>query len=410
MAEFLVRVADDRGHVSEQVESAHTAAEVRDRFAQQGYLVYSVRPRGLQLLRGGKRPRKLRLEPFVIFNEQFVTLIHAGLPIVQSLDLLTRRQRDERFKAMLEDVRDRVRTGALLSDGFAAQPAVSKLYTTTLLAGEKSGNLEEVLRRYISFQRLAVSFRKKLISSLVYPALLICLVIGMLTFLLTYVVPQFANLYTQLGAELPYYTQVMLAVGTTAQRWAPWAALGIAVVMVGGWRWQQTESGAATIDRARMAMPLLGAIWLKYQIAVFSRMMATLLSGGLPLVPALETAASSMESRMLARSIGAASVRVREGRPLAASLEETKVFPDLAIEMTEVGESTGALPAMLTSVAEFYEEDVQTALTRAMALIEPVILIGMGIIVAAVLLSLYMPIFSLGAGGISSQGAGFVPR
>lgn len=404
MAEYLVRVADDRGHVSEQLEQAHNEAEVRDRFAQQGYLVYSVRPRGLMLVRGGRRPRKLKLEPFVIFNEQFVTLIHAGLPIVQSLDLLTRRQRDERFKAMLEDVRDRVRTGALLSDAFAAQAPVSKLYTTTLLAGEKSGNLEEVLRRYISFQRLAVSFRKKLISSLVYPALLITMVIGMLTFLITYVVPQFANLYSQLGAELPYYTQVMLAIGTTAQQWAPWAALAIVIAGFGTWRWQQTAGGAATLDRAKLGVPLLGEIWLKYQIAVFCRMMATLLSGGLPLVPALETAASSMESPMLARSIGSAAVRVREGRPLAGSLEETKIFPELAIEMTEVGESTGALPAMLTSIAEFYEEDVQTALTRAMSLIEPIILIGMGIIVAAVLLSLYMPIFSLGAGGITSQG------
>src|ERR1051326_5032451 len=407
MAEFLVRVADDRGHVSEQLEQAHNEAEVRDRFSQQGYLVYSVRPRGLMFLRGSKRPRKIKLEPFVIFNEQFVTLIHAGLPIVQSLDLLTRRQKDERFRAMLEDVRDRVRTGALLSDAFAEQHAVSKLYTTTLLAGEKSGNLEEVLRRYISFQRLAISFRKKLISSLVYPALLICLVIGMLTFLITYVVPQFANLYTQLGSELPYYTQVMLSIGTNAQRLAPWIVLAIAAIVFGAWRWQQSESGAAALDRARMAAPLLGEIWLKYQIAVFSRMMATLISGGLPLVPALETAASSMDSRTLARSIGAAAVRVREGRPLATSLEETRVFPELAVEMTEVGESTGALPAMLTSVAEFYEEDVQTALARAMALIEPVILIGMGIIVAAVLLSLYMPIFSLGAGGITQGG---VPR
>jgi len=404
MAEFLVRVADDRGHISEQLESAGDEAEVRSRFAQQGLLVYSVRPRGLMFLRGSKRPRKLKLEPFVIFNEQFVTLIHAGLPIVQSLDLLTRRQKDERFRAMLEDVRDRVRTGALLSDAFAEQHAVSKLYTTTLLAGEKSGNLEEVLRRYITFQRLAVSFRKKLISSLVYPALLIIMVIAMLTFLITYVVPQFANLYSQLGSELPYYTQVMLDVGTTAQHWAPWAALAIVVLILGLLRWQQTDSGATAVDRARMATPLLGEIWLKYQIAVFSRMMATLLSGGLPLVPALETAGASMESRMLARSISEASVRVREGRPLAASLEETRIFPELAIEMTEVGESTGALPAMLTSIAEFYEEDVQTALTRAMSMIEPVILIGMGIVVAAVLLSLYMPIFSLGAGGITQGG------
>lgn len=404
MAEFLVKVADDRGHVSEQIESAHNEAEVRDRFAQQGYLVYSVKARGL-LSRGRTRRRKLKLEPFVIFNEQFVTLVHAGLPIVQALDLLIRRQRIPMFRTMLEDARDRVRSGALLSDAFAAEAAVPRLYTTTLLAGEKSGNLEEVLRRYIAFQRMAISFRKKLVSSLVYPALLICMVVVMLTFLLTYVVPQFANLYGQLGAELPYYTQVMLDIGNTAKQWFPWLVLGLVVAGFLLWRWQATETGGQAIDRARLAMPLVGDIWLKYQIAVFSRMMATLLSGGLPLVPALETAGSSMGSRMLSNSINAAAARVREGRPLSASLEETKFFPELAVEMTEVGESTGALPAMLTSVAEFYEEDVQTALTRAMSLIEPTILIGMGIVVAAVLLSLYMPIFSLGAGGIGNPGA-----
>jgi type IV pilus assembly protein PilC len=402
MAEFVIKMADERGHVLQQVENAHTEAEVRDRFAQQGFLVYSVKPRGL--MAGGElampRRKRIKLEQFVIFNEQFVTLIHAGLPIVTALDLLIRRQRNPFFLRVLEDVRDRVRAGSLLSEAFAAQLIVPKLYTTTLLAGEKSGNLEEVLRRYIAFQRLAVTFRKKLTSSLVYPALLVCMVIIMLTFLITYVVPQFGSLYSQLGADLPAMTVFMLGVGVVVQKWFPAIIAVIALAGLFVWRWRQTDSGAAQIDRMRLALPGLGDIWLKYQIAVFSRMMATLLSGGLPLVSALETAGGSMGSRMLANAINTAAQRVREGRSLSKSLEDTKVFPDLAVEMTEVGESTGALPAMLTSVADFYEEDVQTALTSAMALIEPVILVGMGVIVGFVLLSLYMPIFSLGAGGI----------
>src|SRR4051812_44358302 len=205
MAEYVIRAADERGRVLEQVEQAHTETEVRDRYAQQGYFVYSVKPRGL--LAGGDmampRRRRIKLDQFVIFNEQFVTLIHAGLPIVQGLDLLTRRQRDPQFRALLENVRDALRSGALLSEAFAAQPHIPRLYTTTLMAGEKSGNLEEVLRRYIAFQRLALSFRKKLVSSLIYPALLFVLVIAMMTFLITYVVPQFASLYSQLEAELP---------------------------------------------------------------------------------------------------------------------------------------------------------------------------------------------------------------
>ncbi len=402
MPEFVVKAADERGHVLEQFESAPSEAEVRDRYAHQGFLVYSVRLRGL-FAAGGTPRGRLKMDQFVIFNEQFVTLVHAGLPIVNALDLLIRRQRNASFRALLESVRDRVRAGSLLSDAFAAHAVVPRLYTTTLLAGEKSGNLEEVLRRYIAFQRLAVAFRKKLASALIYPALLLCLVTGMLTFLVTSVVPQFADLYSQLNAELPPSTVFMLELGTGVQHYFPFIIAGIVLLALFLWRWRQTESGAARLDRARLALPVLGDIWLKYQVAIFGRMMATLLAGGLPLVPALETAGNSMQSRILAQAIGGAAQRVREGRALSRSLEETKAFPELAVEMTEVGESTGALPAMLTSVAEFFEEDVETALTRAMSLIEPVILIVMGVIVAFVLLSLYWPIFAISAGGMGGR-------
>ena len=399
MPEFLVKVADERGHVSEQVESAHSESEARDRYASQGMLVYSVRPRGVLTVAGGKPrlSRKLKLEQFVIFNEQFITLIKAGLPIVTAIDLLIRRQKKSGFRTILEDVRDRVRTGELISAAFAHHAIIPKLYTTTLLAGEKSGNLEEVLRRYINFQRLALSFRKKLSASMVYPTLLIVMVLVMLTFLVTYVVPQFASLYNQLNAQLPPLTVFMLGVGNTVRKFF-WVIL---MVLVGGvfllWRAIRSEAGAHRLDRIRLATPVLGGIWLKYQVAVFSRMLSTLLSGGLPLVNALDTAGGSMQSRNIQKAVTAAEHRVREGQPLARSLETTKVFPDLAVEMIEVGESTGALPAMLTSVAEFFEEDVQTATTAAMALIEPLILVFMGVVVVIVLLSLYLPIFSLGS-------------
>jgi type IV pilus assembly protein PilC len=402
MAEFVVRAADERGHVLEQHESGQSETEVRDRYAQQGLLVYSVRPRGLLGLGAAPRSR-LKMDQFVIFNEQFVTLVHAGLPITTTLDLLIKQQKHAGFRALLENVRDRVRAGSLLSDAFAAHAVVPRLYTTTLLAGEKSGNLEEVVRRYTAFQRLALAFRRKLLSALIYPALLLVLVIGMMTFLITYVVPQFANLYSQLGAQLPPMTEFMLNVGTTVQRYFPFIVAAVVLLALFLWRWRYTEQGAAQIDRARLSLPLLGDIWLKYQVAIFSRMMATLLAGGLPLVPALETAGSSMQSRVLSSAIGRAANRVREGRTLAGSLQETGAFPELAVEMTEVGESTGALPAMLTSVAQFFEEDVETALTRAMSLIEPVILIVMGTVVAFVLLSLYMPIFTLGSGGLGGR-------
>jgi type IV pilus assembly protein PilC len=395
MAEFLVKIADERGHLQQQVEQGYSEAEVRDRFAQQGYLVYWVKPQGL-LSGGVRRRRRLKQNSFLVFNQQFLTLIRAGLPILNALDLLIKRQRDAYLQQLLENVRDRVKGGEMLSDAFAAQRAFPKIYTTTLMAGEKSGNLDEVLNRFINFQRLAMTFRKKLFVSLIYPTLLVSVVLVMVTFLFTYVVPKFALLFESLNAQLPAITLFMLAVGVIAQKYAPFILIGVVVAGIVLWRWKSTEGGADRIDRVILSMPLLGEIRLKHQVASFSRMLSTLLQGGMPLVPSLETAGSSMTSQRIIKGVMRACGRVREGQGLAGSLEEQEIFPSLAVEMIEVGESTGALPAMLNSVADFYEEDVQTALAASMALIEPLILIVMAIFVGGVLASLYLPIFSLG--------------
>ncbi len=402
MAEYLVKVADERGHMLEHVENARSEAELRDRFSQQGYLVYEVKPRSVFNSGTLKLPgqSKVKLSEFVIFNQQFVTLIRAGLPILNALDLLIKRHKPGTLRTLLENVRGRVKGGELLSEAFAAQGAFPKIYTTTLLAGEKSGNLDEVLTRYVTFQRMGISFRKKLTASLVYPALLVTMVVILLTFMMVYVVPRFAELYDQLGAKIPALTIFMISVGRMAQRYFLLAFILLATAAFFFWRYSRTEAGSRKIDRIRVSLPMLGGIWLKYQVALLGRTLATLLTGGLPLVPALETAGASIQSRYVADAVAYATQKVREGRPLAKSMEETKVFPDLTVEMIEVGESTGALPTMLTSVAEFFEEDVQNALAAAMSLIEPVILIFMGAVVAFVLISLYLPIFTLGGGGL----------
>lgn len=396
MAEFVVKLADERGHTHQQVEQGYSIAEVRERFAAQGYLVHWVKPQGMLSGGLGGRGRKLKQGTFLVYNQQFLTLIKAGLPILNSLDLLIKRQKDGNLRTVLENVRERVKGGQLLSDAFATHAMVPKIYTTTLMAGEKSGNIDEVLTRYIAFQRMAMTFRKKLAVSLIYPTLLVTVVLIMVMFLFTYVVPKFAELFNSLDAKLPAITVFMLAVGTNAQKYFPFVAIGVVVTGFLLWRWKKTDSGGDQVDRFILSLPLLGGIRLKHQVATFSRMLSTLLQGGLPLVPSLETAASSMSSRKILKGVMRASVRVREGQGLAASLEEQKIFPDLAVEMLEVGESTGALPAMLNSVAEFYEEDVQTALGAAMALIEPLILIIMAVFVGGVLISLYLPIFTLG--------------
>jgi type IV pilus assembly protein PilC len=397
MAEFLIKVADERGRLLQQVESGISEAEVRDRFVQQGFLVYWVKPKGL--LVGGKvsRSKRVKSSTFLVFNQQLLTLLKAGLPVLSSLDLLIKRQRSAYFRSQLQNIRERVKGGELLSEAFEAQHVFPKIYTTTLMAGEKSGNMDEVLTRYVNFQRMALSFKKKLAVSLVYPALLVSVVTVMFIFLVTYVVPQFAKLYSDLNAQLPAITTLMLAIGTHAQRYAPFVLVGLALVVFLLWRWKSTDRGAESIDRAVHKFPLIGDIWLKYHVSTFSRMLSTLLTGGMPLVPSLETAGASMSSRTILNGLNRAADRVREGQSLAKSLEEQKVFPDLSVEMIEVGESTGALPAMLNSVAEFYEEDVQTALAGAMALIEPLILIFMAVFVGGILISLYLPIFTLGS-------------
>jgi type IV pilus assembly protein PilC len=390
MAEFVIKLADERGRVQEQVHSAASAEELRHRFSQAGYYIYSVKPRGLTSSR-----RKTKLETFIIFNQQFLTLIRAGLPILGSLEMLAKSQKNPNFAGQLQNVAARVRTGESISSAFEAQGGFPVIYTTTLLAGERSGNLEEVLARFLSFQRVALTFRKKLNASLIYPAVLITLVFALFIFLISFVVPRFAQLYDQLGSKLPSLTLALLAVGNYAQKYVLYAlpTLGLIVYLI--YRWSKTKAGADRIDRIRIKLPLFGNIWLKYQVALFSRTLSTLLSGGLPLVPSLETAARSISSRRISQAVFSSVGSVREGNGLSTSLEGTKVFPSLSVEMIEVGESTGALPQMLNSVAEFFEEDVQTALTAAMSLIEPAILIVMGVMVLLILIALYLPLFSM---------------
>jgi len=389
MAEWTLKYADSRGEIHQQVAEATSERELRDRFSQQGFLVYSVKARFETGIAAGLRPRgkKLNLEKFLIFNQQFVTLIRAGLPILKSLDLLAERLTDAKLSQYIKGVREEVRNGALLSDAFARQGVFPPIYVTSVLAGERSGSLPEVLERFITYQKLSLSVRKKLLVSLLYPAVLIFLVIC--------VVPNFAELYRSMQAQLPLPTQILIAVGTTARNYVLLAFGGLVLAILGFRYWSRTPSGSERIDRFLMRVPFAGAVWLKYQVAQFSRVLGTLLVGGIPLMQALDTSADSLGTQVLRKVLQKAAKLVREGQALSQSLRITKVFPGLSIDMIEVGESTGALPQMLASVAEFYEDDVSTSVTAALSLIEPAIMICMGIFVAFVLISLYLPIFSL---------------
>ncbi len=397
MSEWVLKYSDPRGEVHQQVAEAGTEKELRDRFSQQGFLIYSIKPRheiaGVSM--GGGRKKKINLEKFLIFNQQFVTLVRAGLPILKALDLLSERLTDTKLAPHIKAVREEVKNGSLLSDAFARQGVFPPIYVTSVLAGEKSGALGEVLDRFITYQKLALAVRKKLILSLVYPCILIVLVFCLMVFLITFVVPKFAELYSSMSAKLPAATEILIAVGTTARSYI---LFGFAVVVIAAVTfrfWSKTEKGEEKMDRLKLRTPLLGEIWIKYQVAQFSRVLGTLLVGGIPLMQALDTASSSLGTRLLKKTLGEAGKMVKEGQSLSSSLQKTKIFPGLSIDMIEVGESTGALPQMLASVAEFYEDDVNTRMSASLSLIEPAIMIFMGCFVTFVLVALYLPIFSL---------------
>jgi type IV pilus assembly protein PilC len=397
MAEFQLQYADATGQVHNQVVQGTSDQEVRDRFSRQGYLVYGVKAKGAGFAAGlsfsGKK--KLNLEKFLIFNQQFVTLIRAGLPILKALDLLAERLTDPKLRPYINAVREDVRKGALLSDAFRSQEVFPKIYVTSVMAGEKSGSLVEVLERYVTYQKLALGVRKKVLVSLMYPSVLIVLVLLLMVFLVTYVVPSFASLYSSMSAQLPGMTLFLIAVGTSARSYIlAWLGAILILIIAFVW-WSRGEAARERLDRIRIKIPVVGDIWLKYQVAQFSRVLSTLLTGGIPLVQGLETSADSLGTPLLRKTLAKAGRTVREGQSLSSSLAATGVFPPLSVDMIEVGESTGALPSMLSSVAEFYEDDVNTKMTAVLSMIEPAIMIFMGMFVAFVLIALYLPIFSL---------------
>jgi type IV pilus assembly protein PilC len=396
LAEFVLKYADPRGEMHQQVAEAASEKDLRDRFSQQGFLVYSVKPRrAIAAMASGGRKKKINLEKFLIFNQQFVTLIRAGLPILKALDLLSDRLTDAKLAPHIKAVREEVRNGSLLSDAFARQGVFPPMYVTSVLAGEKSGSLGEVMDRYITYQKVALAVRKKLVLSLVYPTLLMVLVVCLMVFLVTFVVPRFAELYQSMSAQLPAATRILIAVGTTARNYILFGFICLVLAALGFRFWAKTEKGEIRVDRWRMRMPLVGEIWIKYQVAQFARVLGTLLVGGIPLLQALDTASSSLGTRLLKNTLAEAGQMVKEGQALSGSLAQTGIFPELSIDMIEVGESTGALPQMLSSVAEFYEDDVNTRMSASLALIEPAIMIFMGCFVTFVLVALYLPIFSL---------------
>lgn len=398
MGEFVCRVADANGRVFALVEGAQTQTEVRQKLQDRGLFVYSVRPRSGIVTGFARRPRERTVggSEFLILNQQFNTLIKAGLPILRALDLLAERAASPKLRPIVSQVRDRVREGKSLSEAVAETGVFSRVYSTAVLAGEKSGNLSGVLDQFIAYQRVSTSVRKKILATLVYPAILITVATGIVSYLVTAVIPQFAKLYRDMNnVELPAATRLLIAI-TVDYRYLFLSFVGLLVLAGGGlFFWSRTDRGGEAMDRLKFRLPVVGDTLLKFQVAQFSRTLATLLGGGTPLVAGLQTAAESISSKLVRGAVIQATQMVREGQSLHTALASRSVMPELALDMIEVGESSGALSPMLNSVAEFYEEEVGLRLTTLVAVIEPAILIFMGLLIAFILISLYLPIFSI---------------
>jgi type IV pilus assembly protein PilC len=400
MPQFILRVGTPDGDVVERQVRAASLRAAREEMLRQGLHVFDAR-RGTVSMRdlmprGGKI---ISTERFLLFNQELLALVRAGLPIVQSFDIMLERQKNARFREVLSDIREKLTSGIALSDAFASYgDAFPPIYSTSLRAGERSGDLEGVLKRFLRYQKMIVALRKRVVGALIYPAILVLLSGTMIFVMLTFVIPKFAEFFTGFGAELPWFTTLMINVATTLRQNVLVVLGGTVAVAFVARRWAST-TGRLIWDRIKLRIPLVGGVLHRFAIMQFTQSLGTLLAGGTPMVPAIEIASQSVTNQLVATKIAGIVQNVREGEPLWRSLDSTRVISDLAIEMIKVGESTGALTEMLTNVSEFYDEEIEARLTRLVTAIEPVILVFMGGVIAVLLYAFYLPLFRLSTVG-----------
>ncbi|HEY2797254.1 MAG TPA: type II secretion system F family protein [Thermoanaerobaculia bacterium] len=397
MSEFRVKAGWPDGSVAEQSVIAADMGAARFEVESRGGHVFEVRRKGFSLAasRGEKRGR-VKMSEFLIFNQELIALLKAGLPVVRSFEILLERQKSPTLRRVLADVRQRVNSGSSISEAFAAEGDLfPRLYWTSLKAGEKSGEIETVLRRYLKYQKTVISMSRKVVSTLVYPAILVALSVVLIGILMTYVIPRFSEFFADFEAELPLLTIVVLKVANFLRNNILIILGVLAVAGFFGSRWAKTAAGRTWIDAMALRIPILGGIFRRFAITQFTRSLGTLLGGGTPLVPALENSADAIGNRWVSRRVQEVVPKVREGRELWKTLEETGIFTDLTIEMIKVGEASGALEEMLASVSEFYEEEIELLLARVISFVEPAILVIMGGVIVTILLSVYLPMFRL---------------
>ncbi len=402
--EFRCRLGTDDGDVIESVYVAESEAHLRHELEHKGMCILSLRPRrGIgSLSLAMPQRRRLPSREFLVFNQELATLLKAGMPLVQSLDILRARLSNPLFKSILDDVYDKVRAGSSLSEAFATHADLFPgVYTASLMAGEKSGSLETVLRRYVAYMKIVGTVRRRTLAALIYPSVLVALSLVVVSIIVLKVVPEFSDFYASFGKELPFITRAILGISAFIRSDILLIVAVLGFAIAGVTTWLKREGQRRRFDQWVLRIPVIGATAKKFVTAQMARTLATLLGGGIPLVDGIEITSRSIGNRHMARRFEIVGQKVREGGGFAAALDEQKVFPAVAVKMAEVGESTGALGEMLNSLADFYDEEVETDLGRFVTLVEPAMLVVMGMVIATLLLALYMPLFQLS--GVVSQ-------
>jgi type IV pilus assembly protein PilC len=397
MAEYICRLGTPAGEVVTRTVEGLSEQELRQRLAQEGYRIFSVEGSGRATARGtGGRSVKIKLDDFLLFNQQLAALIHAGLPVLQSIQMLRQRSPNPKLRQVLADVESRITSGSALSEAFEAQgDTFPKIYTASILAGERSGNLDDVLRRYVDYTKAMAQLRRKIRGALTYPVILLCaafLLIGVLT---TFVIPQFSSLYENMGSELPGITTFVVGISSAIRGNITWLAPAVAIAIFGLYSWRRTENGRRTIDRWVLKLPIVGDLIRQMTTAQLSRSMATLLAGGITVVESFQISLASVANRELLRSTEPALSKIREGKPFTDSLAAAGWVPELATDMIGVGERSGSLREMLDEVAGFYDAETEVKLGQLTTFIEPAILVTMGGIVITILLAIYLPLLQM---------------
>jgi type IV pilus assembly protein PilC len=391
--EYVCRVGTPSGEVVERTFNAPDERALRSELEQQGLYLLAIR-RGLGLSSVRLAARRVRPALLLVFSQELAALLKAGLPLFQSLDIMLERQKDPVFRQSLATVREKVKSGVALSDAFGQEGELyPPIFSASLVAGERSGSLDAVLRRFAEHLRLHQSLKKKAVSASVYPLVLLTMMAVLVVVLLVYVIPQFREFYEGLGAELPLPTRVLLVVASAARANFLWILLVVGGGAGFAWLWLKREASGVALDRALLRLPYFGGLMRMYATSQLMRTLSTLLAGGLPLLGAIEVAAASIGNRAMSRAIHSASGRIREGASLTTALESTGMLEALPLEMVKVGEQTGALGDMLNAVAEFYDEELETQMATVLSLVEPVLLVLMAVIVAGMLLAFYLPMF-----------------